>query len=221
MDLLVLESRDDELVVRSATAGVTKVAPTGDRIAKTTAKETAPGLQHSTTSTSLASLATGKGLPPTVTNVESKDDKTMYPFKIRHLGRDTYTLYAQSAQSRDDWCDKILEAKTKHAHALFAQNAEPFKLKVIADTAFAYDGATSGQAGIAIKGTPLDRAVQEVTALYANYGRPAPVCRARVNCATSFQAGSKEMVAVGTDYGVYVTQAEDPRGWQKVRLPAA
>jgi hypothetical protein len=219
MDLLVLESRDDELVVRSALAGVSKVNPTAnDRSTKTGTKEsTQPGLQHSTTSTSLTSLASGKSAPPIVTNVEgSKDDKTMYPFKIRHLGRETYTLYAQSAQSREDWCYKIIEAKTKHAHALFAQNAEPFKLKVIADTAFAYDGATSGQAGIAIKGTPLDRAVQEVTALYANYGRPAPVCRARVNCATSFQVGSKEMVAVGTDYGVYIAQAGDPRGWQKV-----
>jgi hypothetical protein len=214
MDLLVLESRDDELVVRAALAGVRVAAANNDRPKQTT-KDSAPGLNHSSTSTSLASSATGKGAPPAVANAEP-NDKTMYPFKIRHLGRETYTLYAQSSQSREDWCNKIIEAKTKHAHALFAQNAEPFKLKVIADTAFAYDGAASAQAGIAIKGTPLDRAVQEVTALYANYGRPAPVCRARVNCATSFLAGSKEMVAVGTDYGVYIAQTGDPRGWQKV-----
>ena len=140
----------------------------------------------------------------------------MYPFRLKHLGKETYTLYAPSHQNREDWCNKIIEAKTKHAHALFTQNAEPFKLRVIADSAFAYDGPVTGQRSTIIKGTPLDRAVREVEAMYVNSGRPGPVCRARVNCATSFNLSDKAMVAVGTDIGVFVSELDNPRGWQKV-----
>ncbi|KAK5055653.1 Rho guanine nucleotide exchange factor, partial [Cryomyces antarcticus] len=89
-------------------------------------------------------------------------EKTMYPFRIKHLGKEVYTLFAPSASNRQDWCDKIILAKTKHAAALFAQNAEPFKLRVIADSAFAYETVSGGSKGITIKNTPLDRAVQEV-----------------------------------------------------------
>lgn len=153
-----------------------------------------------------------------VTTLDPKDDnKILYPFKIKHLGQEMYTLFAPSAQARDDWCDKIIEAKIKHAAALFAQNAEPFKLKVIADSAFAYDGPLTGQKCIVIKGTPLDRAIKDVEKMYAHTGRPGPVCRARVNCATAFmQPFGKAMVAVGTDYGVYISEVNNPRGWQRV-----
>jgi hypothetical protein len=226
MDLLVLESADDDPVVRSAIAGVTKAAPvtpapgSSNKLGKTSSKDTTPGvLSHSTTSTSLASLTSSKSAPPPpiVTNVDSPDDgKVMYPFRIKHLGKEAYILYAPSSRNREDWCNKILEAKTKHANALFAQNAEPFKLKVIADTAFAYDGVPQ-MAAITIKGTPLDRAVKEVEVQYSAYPRPGPVCRARVNCATTFQRqDGQEMQAVGTDYGVYIARVGDPRGWSKV-----
>lgn len=219
MHLLVLESRDDDPVVRSTLTGVTKVLPMPE-LKKAITKEGPAGLTHSQTSTSLVSMNSSKSAPPMVTQLDNaKDEKVMHPFRVRHLGKETYTLYAPSAQNRDDWCSKIVEAKTKHARALFAQNAEPFKLQVLADTAFGYD-AVSGPPSktiTMIKGTPLDRAVREVERKYVNAGRPAPVCRSRVNCATSFNSpGGKEMVAIGTDFGVYVSEKENPRGWSKV-----
>jgi hypothetical protein len=144
----------------------------------------------------------------------------MYPFKVKHLGRDTYTLFAPTEKARKDWADSIVKAKTKHAASLFNQNAEPFKLRVMADSAFVYDGF-AGQSGKAtvIKGTPVDRAIKEVEQRFKDTGRPGPICRARVNCATSFTTSGedgKEMVAVGTDYGVYVSEINNPRGWTKV-----
>ncbi len=75
-------------------------------------------------------------LGPSASNEEGK---ILYPFKIKHLGHEVYTLYATTPQSRQDWCSKIIEAKTRHARALFNQNAEPFRLRVLADGAFAYD----------------------------------------------------------------------------------
>jgi hypothetical protein len=230
MDLLVLESRDDDPVIRSGLAGragVTKATPLPDpRLGRTISSQTpTPGqLVHNNTSTSLSSLATVKSAasaPPAVTAIDTgKDDnRTLYPFRIKHLGQETYTLYATTLQGRDEWCNKIVEAKTKHAAALFSQNAEPFKLRVVADSAFAYDGPVTGQKGIIIKGTPLDRAIRDVEKLYANSGRPGPVCRSKVNCATAFnQPFGKQMVAIGTDFGVFVSEMDNPRGWQRVSI---
>ena len=152
------------------------------------------------------------------TSLESNNDKLLFPFRVRHLGKtDVYVLYAPTLQNRADWCDKIIDAKTRHAASLFAQNAEPFRIRVMADTAFAYESQYVGPRGIVIKGTPLDRAVEECErSFYGTGPKPGPVCRAQVNCATSFfQPYGKKMVAVGTDYGVYVSDYDNARGWSR------
>jgi len=228
MDLLVLESEDDDPVVRSAVKGIVAVTAVAQnrgsdsRLARgAVTNSPAPGaLVHTNTSNSLSSQATnssGKTIGNTVNPENGRDEKIMYPFRIKHLGKETYTLFAPSAQNRAEWCDKLIIAKTKHAAALFSQNAEPFRLRVMADAAFAYESAMPSQKSITIKGTPLDRSIDEVEKIYANSGRPVPICRARVNCATAFnQPYGKHMVAVGTDIGVFISEYNDPRGWSKV-----
>ncbi|KUL86365.1 hypothetical protein ZTR_08614 [Talaromyces verruculosus] len=211
MDLLVLESTNDDPVVKSSVRGVSTVTqPTA--AAAAAARGVGPGtLTHTGTANSNTSFVA-------TTNLEnSKDDKILYPFKVKHLGKSpTYTLFAPSAQNRQDWCQKITEAKTRHAASLFAQNAEPFRLRVLADAAFAY-GEAPGTKTVMIKGTPLDRAIREVEAKYASIGiRPNPVCRANVNCATVFQQpGGQLICAIGTDFGVFMSRYDDPRGWQR------
>ncbi|KAI8938624.1 hypothetical protein NX059_004496 [Plenodomus lindquistii] len=229
MDLLVLESEDDDPVVRSTMKGITSVTTVAGRVsgANPGRLNSSPGpgsLQHTNTSNSLGSTnsgSTGKTIVNTMSIDSSRDEKILYPFRVKHLGKETYTLYASSAQNRAEWCDKLIIAKTRHAAALFAQNAEPFRLRVMADAAFAYDSAMPSQRAITIKGTPLDRSVEEVEKLFVNVGRPVPICRARVNCATSFnQPYGKHMIAVGTDIGVYVSDYDNPRGWSKaIQVP--
>ena len=228
MDLLILESRNDDPIIKrragfTAVADVARGPATPDaRLGKTTTGlNGGPGtLTHTNTTTSIASDSTASSAPAvTALPGDQQNDNILYPFRIKHLGKDVYTLYAQSSQNRDDWCDKILEAKRKHAASLFAQNAEPFRLRVIADSAFAYEGGAYGQKSIIIKGTPMDRAIEEVEKLYVNSGRPSPVCRARVNCATAFiQPYGKPMLAIGTDFGVFISEMDDPRGWIRVRF---
>lgn len=231
MDLLVLESEDDDPVVRSTMKGISTVTTVAGRVAGATPGRVANGigpglLQHTSTSNSQGSSHTGSGSSgKTLVNIASidstRDEKILYPFRVKHLGKETYTLYASSAQNRAEWCDKLIIAKTRHATALFAQNAEPFRLRVMADAAFAYayDSTMSSQKAITIKGTPLDRAVEEVEKLFVNSGRPEPACRARVNCATAFtQPCGKHMVAIGTDNGVYISEFDNPRGWSKAIL---
>lgn len=227
MDLLVLESEDDDPVIRSAVKGIAAVTPVAKSGAEARLARGAgvngpvPGmLTHTNTSNSLSSTHTGgsgKTIGQNVVLENGRDEKIMYPFRIKHLGKETYTLFAPTAANRAEWCDKLIIAKTNHAAALFSQNAEPFRLRVMADAAFAYESAMPSHKSITIKGTPLDRSIDEVEKLFSNSGRPVPICRARVNCATAFnQPYGKHMVAVGTDIGVYISEYDNPRGWTKV-----
>ncbi|KAJ5637214.1 hypothetical protein N7490_007093 [Penicillium lividum] len=199
MDLLVLESTNDDPVVKSSMRGVANVAPA----------QVVAGYNHG---------GPGAAMNGPTASLDSKDDKILYPFRIKHLGKTgTYTLYAFSSQSRADWCEKIIEAKTKHAAALFSQNAEPFRLRVLADTAFAYSEQSIGSRSVTIKGTPLHRAIKGVEKQYKDSGpRPPPICRTAVHCSTVFQQPpGRMMCAIGTDYGVYMSDVNDPRGWYR------
>lgn len=226
MDLLVLESTNDDAVVKSSyvkglTTSVSTVttrspATPDAKLGRTTSNQSGPPpLIHANTASSVNLAST------TVLGDAKDSDKIMFPFRIKHLGREPYVLFAPTSQNRAEWCNKIIEAKTKHAASLFAQNAEPFRLRVMADSAFYYDTFSgSGGKDVVIQRTPLDRAIKEVEHRFKDTGRPAPICRARVNCATSFTTPypGKHMVAVGTDYGVYVSEIDNPRGWLKVRF---
>ena len=226
MDLLVLETTDDDPVVKSKLGAVTtKVQPNRPSISMAGVNgSTGPGtLAHTNTNTSVASVSTvGSArtlVATTVLDSPADSEGVLYPFRIKHLGKDdVYTLFASTAQNRQEWCEKIIEAKTRHAASLFQQNAEPFRLRVIADTAFANDAMSAGPKSIVIRGTPLDRSIREVeNTAAASSNRPSPVCRATVNCATAFnQPMGNPMLAVGTDYGVFMTQYNNPRGWIKV-----
>ncbi|KAL4792403.1 CNH domain-containing protein [Aspergillus venezuelensis] len=198
MDLLVLESTNEDPVVRSAVRGVVAAGPAPQ-----------PGV--------LANANADRNLVPATVLENTKDGGVLYPFKVKHLGlNEIYTLYAPSSQNRRDWCEKITEAKTKHAASLYAQNAEPFHLRVLADTAFASNDSSPSSNGAVIKGTPLYRAVKEVEKQYPASARPTPICRAAVHCATVFeQPPGRKMCAIGTDYGVYISEYSDPRGWTR------
>ncbi|KIW51602.1 hypothetical protein PV05_10306 [Exophiala xenobiotica] len=228
MDLLVLESATDPAVVKSSVKGIgavtTTVVPRGqpppdNRLNRAQSSSSGgPGtLSHQNTNLSIGSGNTSQSMVPitTLDSGSSKEEKIMYPFRIKHLGKtETYTLYAPTAQNRQDWCEAIIQAKTRHAEALFSQNAEPFKLRVLADTAFGYEGLSYPGKRFMIRGTPLDRAIQESEKKFEGQGRPAPVCRAQVNCATVFnQPYGRLMCAVGTDYGVYISEYQNSRGW--------
>jgi hypothetical protein len=215
MPLLFLESMNDDPV--SKQKGIT--APLA-RTTATTGSSTQlnkvitngsgrPGLEHSATTSSMGSMSSPAMNDP--------DGKIIYPFRIKHLGHEVYTLYATTASDRKEWCDKIIDAKTAHANALHDQNAEPFRLRVLSDGAFAYDSVTAQgrQLGVSIKGTPLDRAIREMELVYGPGRGPPPVCRAQVNCAAAFNAYSKSLIAIGTDYGVYISEASNPRGWTR------
>lgn len=226
MPLLFLESTNDDPI--SKQKGIT--APLTRTTVVTSASETKlnkvtsngperPGLEHTATTSSLGSAVTKLASTPSAADAEGK---ILYPFKIKHLGHEVYTLYATTPQSRSEWCNKIIEAKTRHAKALFAQNAEPFKLRVMADYSFGYDQASPmGRLdGVVVRGTPLDRAIRDMERIYGPGKGQAPASavptyRTQVNCATSFTAYGKSITAIGTDIGIFISETSNPRGWTK------
>lgn len=219
---MFLESINDDPVSKqkgiTAPLARTTVAGSDTKLNKITSNGTdRPGLEHTVTSSSMGSLNTAvTRLTPSATS--DPDGRILYPFRVKHLGHEVYTLYATSPQSRTDWCSNIIDAKTRHARALHNQNAEPFRLRVLADSGFAYDSVTAvGKTpGVSIRGTPLDRAIREMEQIYGPGRGPAPVCRAVVNCATAFTAYGKSLIAIGTDFGVFISEASNPRGWTRV-----
>lgn len=230
MPLLFLESSQDEAVSKGKTIGtpLTRAANSTTDVRKGADPRLnkpgtpycnggdRPGLEHAATNSSIGSVGVTRLNP---TNSNDTEGKILFPFRVKHLGHEVYTLFAPSAQARQDWCDKIIEAKTRHAKALHAQNAEPFRLRVVADSAFGYDSISAmGKyvSGVHIRGTPLDRAIRDLEKTFGPGRGPPPVSRASVNCATGFPAYGKNMIAVGTDAGVCVADANDQRGWAKV-----
>lgn len=219
MPMLFPESVNDEPVqkqkgITAPLGRTTAAAASTTQLNKVGSNTGRPGLEHTATNSSL-----GSSLTPTGSN--DAEGRILYPFKVKHLGHEVYTLYASSAKDRADWCNMIIETKTRHAKALFSQNAEPFRLRVLADAAFHYDNTSiyARYPSVPVKGTPLDRAIHELESVLGPAQGVAPVCRAQVNCATSFTAFGKSVIAIGTDYGVYISEPSNPRGWQRVYNP--
>lgn len=220
MPLLFIDSINDDPISKQKGITTPLARPAGVTAADNRLNKIAtnggdrPSLEHQATSSSIGSVT--NRLTPTMSNDKDKD-KILYPFRIKHLGHETYTLYAATAEKRADWVQKIILAKTMHAKSLHSQNAEPFRIRILADSSFAYDSfsAVGRQASIPIRGTPLDRAIRELEKVYGPGRGPSPVCRAQVNCATGFSAYGKSIIAIGTDYGIYISDTTDPRGWTR------
>ncbi|SZF04104.1 unnamed protein product [Blumeria hordei] len=223
MQLLVLESTNDDPVVKSSVKGIASVTTMGKPTSSTTlnsglGRSNLEGVERTTTLEHTLSNQSNSSAHRAQPSLGDGDARQMYPFRVKHLGKpEVYTLYAPSAQNRMEWCDRILDAKTQHTISLHEQNAEPFRLRVIADSAFALDNLSiiPQKSSVSVCDTPLDRAIRELENIYGAGPRPGPVCRAQINCATVFTGHGKAMVAIGTDYGVYISEESNPRGWTR------
>jgi hypothetical protein len=159
---------------------------------------------------------------PSTFDIPDKQGKQrLFPFRITHLGKETYTFLASSLDEWKIWCDKTVGAKTAHAVSLHAQDAEPFRIRVLADSAFAYGSIavlTPEIQAPMIKGTTLARALEDAEHL----SNQVPVCRAKVYCVTSYTldlntVDQDRMIVAGTEIGVYVIDhSMRPPQWMKV-----
>ncbi|RDW75444.1 hypothetical protein BP6252_06586 [Coleophoma cylindrospora] len=96
IQLLVLENKNDDPVVKSPVKGLVAVT------------SVAPDIPSDPSLTE-----TQRRQAPTAMNADTSFP--MYPFRIKHLGKAVYTLYASSAHSRYEWCNEIVQILTLHA----------------------------------------------------------------------------------------------------------
>jgi hypothetical protein len=228
VDLLQLEGVTDDAVTKQGkfVGTMTSVVPVSQPQTIGRVKSKQPG----------KAPATGGGNPSSdltyVTNLASPPaDKTLiYPFSVTHLASsgDTYTLYAESAQARQIWVDRILEAKNERARVM--SKVEPFEARIIGESVFGtpttleqanqkppalVDFSTMHRALLSLRSEPFGS---------RTLGRS--ITNARVTCAKSFIApegtdyAHQRMVAVGTEDGVYLGYIPEVSGlcttWSKV-----
>lgn len=153
----------------------------------------------------------------------------IYPFSMTHLSTSgaTYTLYTESASSRQDWIERIMEAKVARAHEM--SKLEPFQIQIIAESAFGVQSmrnqAKKGSPPL-VKYSTMSRALVALRTKSDQSQPLAVVTDARVTCAKSFIAPEnvdnphQRWVAVGTDDGVYIGNSPVRDGhytvWKKV-----
>ncbi|KAK7202728.1 CNH domain-containing protein [Myxozyma melibiosi] len=166
-------------------------------------------------------------------STKKAENKTLYPFRVRFLGRDggMYTMYAKTSTIRENWCSSIMLAKNKHALSLVSLRSEPFALEVVSDMAFAYDGAPP-ELPLMATGTAIERALRKAESDQSIPARSTaePMIKSRVNCAASFYTedlgayaramtsnsqSRKAFVLVGCEFGVYLSDGTS-RLWAPV-----
>lgn len=167
--------------------------------------------------------------PPLVTTLSSPAvDKTLiYPFSVTHLSSDgdTYTLFAESASSRQQWVDRILEAKNDRAR--FMSQTEPFQASIVVEGIFGYATIDATSPPALVEASTMHRAIASLRAQpIGSKGLPRVQTLSRINCAKSFIApdntdyAHQRLVAVGTDDGVYIGYCPELSGlcttWTKV-----
>jgi len=192
MQLLVLLEDDGPSVVKSSVKGIGSTKPTLAPKGAVSAIES-----HSEMS-----------------DIESGPVNAMYPFSIRHLGSaETYILYAPTSHNRREWCDKIGEALEPYASALASRNANPFCLKVLSNSFRTQQEQrilkTRKHPTGRVKGTPLDRALEEEpqTEPVDYYNADTSIL-----CADTYTHNGSQILVVGTGKGIHTLgEAADKR----------
>lgn len=158
-----------------------------------------------------------KNFPPT-SNVNFNAEGESYPFKVRYTGQNvSYTFYAETLNERDSWFHSINHVQSKKVkNSVF----EPFKISILSDQ-FAYEeGDQPQKLPLLSAGSNIDTALKS----FENETLPQdskplisrPLMFSEVLCGTTFQFQDRFFHALGLSYGLFITEAEDPRGWKRV-----
>lgn len=135
----------------------------------------------------------------------SENANMIFPIKLRDLGlnRKTYYIYTNTEEERSIWVEKIISAKREYSSAVYALNAEPFRLRVVEDHYFGYDASETPKLPLFSQATALDRAIQEYEQKAGPSINKKVVLNSKVNCTASFTFGGKQLTIVGLNNGLY------------------
>lgn len=209
MDLLVVESVDGEPVAKSKTNQMVGVLAGSSTEARR--------LSRLYTATSPANAKSGTDfLSKTTRALASENANMIFPIKLRDLGlnQKTYHIYTNTEEERSIWVEKITSAKREYSSAVYALNAEPFRLQVIDDHSFGYDVSDAPKLPVFSQASALDRAIQEYEpqSAISQISTKKPILNSKVNCTASFTFGGKQLTIAGLNHGLYVRD-ESKKAW--------
>lgn len=225
--MLVLESIDGEAVTKSSSSKLgmgtftNNISSSPDGKKLTLLPPTSPVSPTKSNSAQNNSPQSPGGDGTAVTALQDPEKEVMYPFRITHLGSGShgatsFTFYAPSNLDRERWKDSVINAKQEYSSAVYALNAEPFRMKVLAGYAFGYEPAVSPKLPVFAPGTALDRALQQAEENPTANNIPRPLAKSRINCGVSFVfADGQEYTLLGLDFGVYVKEAKAGSIWRR------
>lgn len=134
--------------------------------------------------------------------------QTYFPFRVKHLGRpEVYTLCAMSQGDREQWCNRIMDAKMTHMVSVRNAGNENFSLRIVDAEALDLTQPPQRTRSWCLPGSPLARALE---ATHPGNVRSAANTQT-VKCATIFYLEGVKMVAEGTDDGLTIFEAGRPR----------
>lgn len=152
-------------------------------------------------------------------NVNLNTEGESYPFKVRYTGQNvSFTFYPETLTERDAWFHSINQVQSKKVkNSIF----EPFKIIILSDQ-FAYEeGEQPQKLPLLAVGSNIDIALKtfEPEATTTNKTKqvvPRPLMFSEVSCGTTFHFQGRSFHALGLNFGLYVTEIENPRGWKRV-----
>ncbi|KAG9293935.1 hypothetical protein G9A89_019273 [Geosiphon pyriformis] len=140
--------------------------------------------------------------PPLVTDLDTPENllhqKSLFPFTVIHLGKNggSFQLFADSANTRKLWKDKIIEAQTKFQ--LSKSHQQVFELFTLNDSTFG--------------SSPVGNPANPTGAL-----SPPSAWKGKVNCSVPFVTPEKRnMVAIGTDEGIWMGFGGETKSFRNV-----
>lgn len=144
-----------------------------------------------------------------------EEDPSVYPFKLRYAGHgksNAFIFSTRSERERSLWIENIMKART--SLCLRLSKAEPYQIKAISNTCFAYDESNKVVKLQKIaKGDPVEKISSDSLTLLNNLGFNGNIYNFEnstnhiiysiVLSSTTFQFDGYKYYLVGTSSGVY------------------
>ncbi|VVT45824.1 uncharacterized protein SAPINGB_P000909 [Magnusiomyces paraingens] len=210
LELLVIEQADGEPVIKSNTKMLTGVLSGGSHDSKKQSKNSSSG-NGSSGNGNGSNNGTGTPAGSGSSGAVYDNENIIYPIKVRDLGatgnhasKAVYYLYTQTDEERRAWVSKMLLAKRDYSSAAFAQNSEPFRVRVVEDRFFSYDNGEAPKLAVYAESTALDRGICEYEAANGSTRvGTLTTATSRINCSVTCSLGGKYFMVVGLENGIY------------------
>lgn len=152
---------------------------------------------------------------PTESNSESETD---YQFSIRHSGQNlSYKFYTESLNERDSWIQSFNRVKQTKGKS---SSTEPYQINILSDQFQYPDGQQPQKLPICVPGSNIDLVLKSfqtsIEQQFQGLSISRPVMVSEVLSATTIHFQNQSYHILGLQFGLFMTEVNNPRGWKRV-----